>query len=147
MKNLSKLEIPFFGRREKGQAIAMFALVSVALVLFVLGVMDYMITTSRTMDAVAVADLSAHAGAQEVLVRPNGVIENAPEGPAVAAQYFSMQAPSYVRLTGISCGSIDNRPACEVTVQVRSAGYLIPTHWVTVRAVGYLAYGVTRGDQ
>ena len=29
----------------------------------------------------------------------------------------------------------------------RSAGYLLPSRWVIVRAIGYLAHGVTRGDQ
>jgi hypothetical protein len=34
-----------------------------------------------------------------------------------------------------------------VTAEVRSAGILLPTRWVRVRAIGYLAHGVTRGDQ
>lgn len=134
-------------RREEGQAIAVFAVVATALVLFVLGVMDYMITTSRSMEAVAIADLAAHAGAQEVIVLPNGRIVNSPQGSAVAATYYSMQAKSYTQLVGVACSQMDGRPACEVTVRVRTAGYLIPKHWITVRARGYLAYGATRGDQ
>jgi hypothetical protein len=34
-----------------------------------------------------------------------------------------------------------------VTVQVQSAGILLPQSWMTIRAQGYLANGVTRGDQ
>ena len=141
------IKMHFFGRKEKGQSAAVFAVVVTALVLFVVGVMDYMITTSRTMETVAVADLSAHAGAQELVVLPNGVIENSPQGPGVAATYFSMQATSYMQLVKASCGRVQGKPACEVTVRVRSAGFLIPEHWITVRAVGYTAYGVTREDQ
>ena len=134
-------------RKEKGQSAALFAVVVTVLVLFVLGVMDYMITSARTMEAVAVADLSAHAGAQEITVLPNGVIQVNSQGLIIAAQYFSMQAPSYIQLSNVTCGGIQGRPACEVIVQVKSAGYLIPQHWITIRAVGYLVYGATRGDQ
>ena len=140
-------KMPFYRRGEKGQSAAVFAVVVTALVLFVMGIMDYMVTTSRTMEAVAVADLSAHAGAQEVVVLPNGVIQVAPQGPGVAATYFSMQAASYMQLANVFCGRVQGRPACQVTVRVKSAGFLIPEHWVTVRAVGYLVYGATRGDQ
>jgi len=140
-------KLPFFRRTEKGQSAAIFAVVVTALVLFVVGIMDYMVTTSRTMEAVAIADLSAHAGAQELIVLPNGVIQISSQGPGVAATYFSMQAKSYMQLVNAVCGTVDGEPACEVTVRVRSAGFLIPEHWITVRAVGYMAYGSTRGDQ
>jgi len=138
---------PFFSRMERGQSAAVFAVVVTALVLFVVGIMDYMVTTSRTMEAVAIADLSAHAGAQEVIVLPNGVIEISPQGPGTAATYFSMQAKSYMQLVSVICGRVQGKPACEVAVRVRTAGFLIPENWVTVRAVGYMAYGATRGDQ
>jgi hypothetical protein len=141
------IKTPFFSRKEKGQSAAVFAVVVTALVLFVVGIMDYMITTSRTMEAVAIADLSAHAGTQELLVLPNGVIEISPQGPGVAASYFSMQAKSYMQFVSANCGNIQSKPACEVTVRVRTAGFLIPAHWITVRAVGYMAYGSTRGGQ
>jgi len=141
------IKSPLPSRKEKGQSAALFAVLVTVLALFVLGVMDYMITSARTMEAVAVADLSAHAGAQEIKVLPNGVIEVSPRGPAVAAHYFSMQAPSYVQLSNVTCGSVQGRPACEVIVMVKSAGMLIPQHWITIRAVGYLVYGVTRGNQ
>ena len=141
------LSLPFLKSKEKGQSAAVFAVVVMALVLFVLGVMDYMITGARSMEAVAVADLSAHAGAQEVKVLPNGVIQVTSQGPAVAAGYFSMQARSYMRFVKATCGTVRGRPACEVSVELQSAGILIPQHWITIRAVGYLANGVTRGDQ
>jgi hypothetical protein len=140
-------KMPFFRRTEKGQSAALFAIVATALVLFVIGVMEYMVTTSRMMEAVAVADLAAHAGAQEVKVLPNGVITPTGAGPAVARQYFALQAPEYVELTSVWCGVRNNRPACEVGARVRTAGYLLGRQYVDVSAVGYLAYGVTRGDQ
>jgi len=146
---MTKLSIhfPLSKCTEKGQSAAVFAVVVMALVLFVLGVMDYMITNVRNMEAVAVADLSAHAGAQEVDVLPNGVIQVTPLGPTIAARYFSMQSRSYLQLLNATCGTVQGRPACEVTVQVQSAGILLPQHWITIRALGYLANGVTRGDQ
>ncbi len=141
------IRFPLSKRTEKGQSAAVFAVVVVALVLFVLGVMDYMITGARSMEAVAVADLSAHAGAQEVKVMPNGAILVTPQGPTIAARYFSMQAKSYIRFINATCGTVRGRPTCEVSVEVKSAGFLIPQHWITIRAIGYLANGVTRGDQ
>ena len=137
----------FSGRSEKGQSAAVFAVVVTALVIFVLGVMDYMVTTARAMEAVAIADLSAHAGTQEVLVRPNGAIEISPKGPGAVATYFSMQAKSYMQFVRASCGQVRGKPACQASVRVRSAGYLIPVHWITVNSVAYLDYGVTRGSQ
>lgn len=148
MKKFSiQIVFPLFKRAEKGQSAAVFAVVVMALVLFVLGVMDYMITSARNMEAVAIADLSAHAGAQEVKVLPNGMIQNTPLGPTTAARYFSMQSRSYIRFINATCGTVHGRPACEVIVQVRSAGMLLPQQWMTIRAQGYLANGVTRGDQ
>ncbi|HEY5159218.1 MAG TPA: pilus assembly protein TadG-related protein [Anaerolineales bacterium] len=141
------IQFPLSKRTEKGQSAAVFAVVVMALVLFVLGVMDYMITNVRNMEAVAVADLSAHAGAQEVEVLPNGVIQVTPLGPTIAARYFSMQSRSYLQFINATCGTVQGRPACEVTVQVQSAGILLPQYWITIRALGYLANGVTRGDQ
>jgi hypothetical protein len=144
---VAKKKTPLFSRGEKGQSAAVFAVVVTALVLFVVGIMDYMVTTSRSMEAVAIADLSAHAGTQEVIVRPNGVIEISPQGPGAVVMYFSMQAKSYMQLIDASCGRVQGKPACVVSVRVRSAGYLIPAHWITIHAVGYMDYGVTRGSQ
>jgi hypothetical protein len=47
---------------EKGQSITLFALMLPLMAMFILGLFDYMVTSARTMEAVAVADLSAHAG-------------------------------------------------------------------------------------
>jgi hypothetical protein len=137
----------FVSRSEKGQSAPVFAVAVTALVLFIVGVMDYMITTARAMEAVGIADLSAHAGVQEVNVLPNGVIEISPSGPGAAAAHYARQAKSYTQLANVTCGRINNKPACEVAVRVRSAGFLIPQHWITVRAVGYMEHGSTRGGQ
>ena len=91
--------------------------------------------------------LSAHAGAQEITVLPDGTINVTARGNQVAALYFNAQRPTYTQLISVSCGRVQNRPACLVQAQTRSAGYLLSARWVTVRAIGYLANGVTRGDQ
>jgi len=115
--------------------------------LFLLGILDYMVTNARTMETVGIADLAAHAGAQEITVLPDGTITATSGGNQIAALYFNAQRPSYSQLTFVSCGRHQGRPACLVTARVRSAGYLLPSRWVRVRAIGYLAHGVTRGDQ
>jgi hypothetical protein len=131
-----------------GQAIALFAVLVPVTVLFFLGVVDYMVTNVRVMESVAAADLAAHAGAQQIRLLPDGSIESDPEqAQMVAAQYFAAQAPPEASLDGIRCGLIQERPACRVRVQVRSAGWLLPETTIAVTAVGYLAYGVTDGDQ
>jgi hypothetical protein len=134
-------------KTERGQSMAFFAVVMLAVSVFAVGIVDYMITNARVMEAVAAADLSAHAGAQEVIVLNNGTLTVGNNGNAIAAAYFTRQAPAHTRLLSVSCGRFDNRPACRVTVSVRSAGYLIPTRWITVNAVGYMAAGVTHEDQ
>lgn len=136
-----------FPRNESGQTLVLFAIVAAVLVLLALGVFEYMGTSARMMDAIAVADLAAHAGAQEVIVLPNGDLKSAPQASRVAAYYYGLQARSYMRLVSVWCGEIDAEPACEVTLQVRSPGVLLPAEWITVRSVGYLAYGITRADQ
>lgn len=132
---------------ERGQAVPLFAVLMPLMSLFLLGILDYMLTNARVMEAVAAADLAAHAGAQEITVLPNGVISATTRGNAIAANYFNAQAPAHVRLAHVSCGRHQDRPACMVRVEVQSAGYLIPSRPVTVTAIGYLAHGVTRGDQ
>lgn len=132
---------------EKGQAIALFAIVLPLMSIFLLGILDYMVTNARLMEAVAVADLSAHAGAQEITVLPDGTIMSTPEGGSVAAAYFYSQAPSYIRMSAVSCGRYQGRPGCWVRAQVQSAGILFPKRWIMVNAIGYLAHGVTREDQ
>ena len=134
-------------KSERGQSVMLFAILLPILSIFMLGILDYMITNARTMETVAAADLAAHAGAQEITVLPNGVINATTRGRSVAANYFNSQWHDYAHLSFVTCGRFQNRPACLVRAQVQSAGYLIPRRWITVSAIGYLANGVTRGDQ
>lgn len=133
--------------KERGQAMPLFAILLPLMALFLLGILDYMVTNARAMETVAAADLAAHAGAQEITVLPDGDITATSAGNAIAVEYFSSQRPTHAQLISVSCGRHQGRPACYVTARTRSAGYLLPARWVTVRAIGYLAHGVTRGDQ
>ena len=56
---------------ERGQAVALFAILLPLMSIFAILLMDYMVTTARMMDAVAAADLAAHAGALEITVDPD----------------------------------------------------------------------------
>ena len=132
---------------ERGQSAPLFAILLLIMLYFLLLILDYMITNARAMETVAAADLAAHAGAQEITVLPNGVIRATTRGKSVAASYFNSQSPDYAHLSFVTCGRFQNRPACLVRAQVQSAGYLIPRRWIAVSAIGYLANGVTRGDQ
>jgi Flp pilus assembly protein TadG len=134
-------------KSERGQSVLLFAVLLPLMALFLLGILDYMVTNARVMETVAVADLAAHAGAQEITVQPNGLITSTRRGNSIAASYFNSQAPGYVHLSTVSCGRYQGRPACLVQAQVKSAGYLLPGRQVSVNAIGYLAHGVTRGDQ
>lgn len=134
-------------RSERGQSILLFAILLPLMSLFLLGILDYMVTNARVMETVAAADLAAHAGAQEITVLPNGVITATTRGNGIAATYFNSQSPAYAHLAFVTCGRHQGRPACVVRAQVESAGYLIPRRMVTISAIGYLAHGVTRGDQ
>ena len=134
-------------RNERGQSVLLFAILMPIMSLFLLGILDYMVTSARVMETVAAADLAAHAGAQEITVLPNGTITATTAGNGIAATYFNSQRPGSAHITSVSCGRHQERPACYVTAQVQSAGYLLPARWVTVRAIGYLAHGVTREDQ
>ena len=134
-------------RSERGQSVLLFAVLMPLMSLFLLGILDYMVTNARVMETIGVADLSAHAGAQEITVLPDGTITATRQGEGIANAYFNAQRPEYVRLVSISCGRHQGRPACLVDADSRSAGYLLPARWIRVRAIGYLAHGVTRGDQ
>ena len=136
-----------FKRSERGQSVLLFAILMPLMSLFLLGILDYMVTNARVMEAIGVADLSAHAGAQEIAVLPDGTITATRQGEGIANAYFNAQRPEYVRLVSISCGRHQGRPACLIAADTRSAGYLLPARWIRVRAIGYLAHGVTRGDQ
>jgi Flp pilus assembly protein TadG len=134
-------------KHERGQSVLLFAVLLPLMALFLLGILDYMVTNARVMETVAVADLAAHAGAQEITVLPNGVITATTRGNRIAANYFNSQAPGYTHLAFVSCGRQQNRPACIIRARVQSAGYLFPSRSVTISAIGYLAHGITRGDQ
>ncbi len=130
---------------ERGQSIALFAIMLPLMAVFILGLFDYMVTNARAMEAVAAADLSAHAGAQEVRLLPNGkILSDVDAAEEVAYDYFRMQAPSYVQFVDVVCGDSADRPFCRVTTRVNSAGYLFASRPITVHAVGYLAWGITR---
>jgi hypothetical protein len=132
---------------ERGQTIALYAIILPLMAIFLMGLLDYMTTSVRVMDAVAIGDLAAHAGAQEIEVLPNGVIRSTAEGNAVAATYFRNQAPSYLQLNFVQCGRYQGRPGCLVQAGIETPGFLFPKHWIAVNTVGYLAHGVTREDQ
>ncbi len=134
-------------RNERGQSTLLFAILMPVMSLFLLGILDYMVTNARVMETVAAADLAAHAGAQEITVLPDGTITATTARNGIAAKYFNAQRPGYAQLISVSCGIHQERPACFVTAQTRSPGYLLSARWVTVRAIGYLAHGVTRDDQ
>ena len=130
---------------ERGQSITLFALMLPLMAVFILGLFDYMITNARAMEAVAVSDLSAHAGAQEVRLLPNGkILSDVEAAEEVAYDYFRRQAPSYVQFVDVVCGDSLERPFCRVTARVHSAGYLFASRPITIHAVGYLAWGITR---
>ncbi|MFT3892746.1 MAG: pilus assembly protein TadG-related protein [Anaerolineales bacterium] len=99
---------------ERGQSILLFAILMPLMSLFLLGILDYMVTNARVMETVAVADLAAHAGAQEITVLPDGVITATSAGNEIAAMYFSAQKLAYAHLVSVSCGRHQNRPACFV---------------------------------
>ncbi len=135
-------------RIEKGQSTAFYAIIMSVMAVFILGLLAYLITNSRMMDVIAVADLAAHAGAQEIIVQPDGSLEGLSQGSNVAQAYFEMQAPTYAHLVSVACGVFDERPGCQVQAQVQTPSYLFfPSRMATVNAIGYLAYGVTEGDQ
>jgi Flp pilus assembly protein TadG len=136
-----------FRCREQGQAMVVFALLLPVVALFLVGVMDYMVTNAQLMELVAAADLAAHAGAQEITVHPDGTLAGMPQGQVVAEVYFRTQAPAEAQFLRASCGLIEGQPACQVQAQMPSAGYLIPRRQIQVSAIGYLAQGVTRGGQ
>ena len=114
---------------EKGQSIAIFAIMLPVMALFLIGLLDYMVTNARVMEAVAISDLSAHAGAQEIIVEPNGLILSTPKGAKVAATYFRGQSPSYIRMAGVQCGLVKGRPACLVHAQGGAGDFNFTGGW------------------
>ncbi|NPV87868.1 MAG: hypothetical protein HPY45_17865 [Anaerolineae bacterium] len=134
--------------RERGQAIALFALFTMAMALLALAALDYAVSSARTMETVAAADLAAHAGAMEVKLLPNGKIENRQDrAEEIAARYFNAQRPRHASLSNVRCGAFDGRPGCMVEAVTRSPGMFLFQREIQVQAIGYLAYGVLRDDQ
>ena len=133
--------------KEKGQSTTIFAVVLPAIVILLIVALDSIGTTARLMEGLAVTDLAAHAGAQEIQVLPNGVIQPTASADQVAIAYFNRQAPRYVQLESVSCGLVSKRPACILISRVQEVGFLLGNQYITVRSVAYLVYGVTRGDQ
>ncbi|MDT8899595.1 pilus assembly protein TadG-related protein (plasmid) [Thermanaerothrix sp. 4228-RoL] len=136
-----------FSRYERGQSAVLFAFVMLAMVLFTLFVIDYAVTTARSMETISAADLAAHAGAQDIRVLPNGKIVGSSQGAATAYAYFSRQKPPYASFRSASCGTINGRPGCLVVATTRSPGFFLPPREIEIRAVGYLIYGTTREEQ
>ena len=132
---------------EHGQAVALFAILLPLMSIFAILLMDYMVTTARMMDAVAAADLAAHAGALEITVDPDGTIRTTGAGAQEAAAYFQAQHLQNTQLSGVQCGLFHERPGCQVHAKISTPGFLLPKKWITVNAIGYLAHGVTREDQ
>jgi len=138
---------PKTSKKEKGQSTTLFAVVLPAIVILLIVALDSIGTTNRLMEGLAVTDLAAHAGAQEIKVLPNGVIQPAASADQVAIAYFNRQAPRYVQLVSVWCGLVNKRPACIMISRVQDVGFLLGNQYITVRSVAYLVYGVTRGDQ
>lgn len=137
-----------FSPTERGQSIALFAVLIPVTTIFVLLIMDWMVTNIRMMETIAAADLAAHAGAQHVLILPDGAFEmDISAAQMTATSYFYAQAPAEAGLGSVTCFLEQARPACRVTASVVSAGYFLPQQTLQVQAVGYLAYGVTDEDQ
>jgi Flp pilus assembly protein TadG len=90
--------------KERGQSILLFAILMPLMSLFLLGILDYMVTNARVMETVAAADLAAHAGAQEITVLPDGTITATTAGNAIPATYFNAQRPGYAHLISGSVG-------------------------------------------
>lgn len=134
-------------RKEKGQAVALFALLVPLMSIFAVLLMEYMVSSARVMDTVAATDLAAHAGAQEIALEPDGTIYVTGRGEQVAASYFAAQGLPYAHLAYVQCGRFYDRPACRVGATVETPGWLLPKKYLDVNAIGYLAHGVTREDQ
>ena len=142
-----KMVKPRYSRAQKGQSTTLFAVFLPAVIVLLIGVLDTIATTSRLMDGVSVANLAAIAGAQEIKVLPNGVIQTTEQAHSTATLYFVQQAPSYVQLMSVWCGQTKNRPSCIIKARVETAGLMLGGQYINITAVGYLSYGVTRGDQ
>jgi len=129
--------------RLRGQVFPLMALFLAALLVLVMAALSYGVLTVRLMDALAAADLAAHAGAMQIHVLPDGRYETR-RGERVAQAVFRRHALPFARLQGAVCGVDDGKPWCEVTVRVEGALWA-PDRTIHARAV--LAAGVTGEDQ
>jgi Flp pilus assembly protein TadG len=124
LRNLEGPVAMKFKRSERGQSVLMFAILMPIMSLFLLGILDYMVTNARVMETVAAADLAAHAGAQEIIVLPDGTITATSAGNGIAAMYFNAQRPGSAQLISVSCGRHQgDRPVCNRACPL--AGYLL----------------------
>lgn len=134
-------------KKQRGQSIVFFALMLPLMAVFLLGILDYMVTSARVMQGIGIVDLAAHAGVQSIKVQPNGAIIPDPTAAQQATAYFRQMATKYISLTSVWCGMSSGRPACAVEANVESAGILLPKRPIKVNSLAYLVYGITRGDQ
>jgi len=79
-------------QNERGQSILLIAILMPLMSLFLLGILDYMVTNAHVMETVATADLAAHAGAQKITVLPDGTIIGATAGNGIG--WLSLSKPS-----------------------------------------------------
>jgi len=132
---------------QKGQVAVEFAFVMLAMVLFTMVIIDYAVATARAMETISAADLAAHAGAQDIVLLPNGKVIGTSKGSSTASYYFNTQKPYHASLQSAWCGTINGRPGCQVTATTSTPGFFLPKRPITIRAVGYLIYGATREEQ
>ncbi len=134
-----------FMRRQRGQVMVAVVPILAVLTLMAGYALSYGTLTLRAMRVMSIADVSAHAGAMDIHVLPNGKVTGTSHAERTAAEYFNRQAPGYARLQSVQCGVTSQGPYCDVAVLVRSDFVFSASHVVNVRSV--LAYGATRGGQ
>ncbi len=134
-----------FMRRQRGQVMVAVVPILVVLTLMAGYALSYGTLTLRAMRVMSIADVSAHAGAMDVHVLPNGRVTGTSRAEHTAADYFSRQAPGYARLQSVRCGVTKLGPYCDVSAVVHTDFVFSASHVVQVRSV--LAYGATRGGQ
>lgn len=141
----SRMAMTKFMRPQRGQVMVMVVPILAVLTLMAAYALSYGTLTLRAMRVTAIADESAHAGAMDIHVLPNGRVTETSHAEQTAADYFSRQAPGYARLQSVRCGVTTLGPYCDVTAVVHTGFVFSATHVVQVRSV--LAYGATRGGQ
>ncbi len=130
---------------QRGQVMVMVVPILAVLTLMAAYALSYGTLTLRAMRVMAIADTSAHAGAMDVHVLPNGRVMETTRAERTAADYFARQAPGYARLQSVHCGVTQMGPYCDVSAVVHAGFVFSASYVVQVRSV--LAYGATRGGQ